>query len=523
VVEQEAALAQIQMEFDRQKPILEAAAARLCSAAENLFRTKAILAKVQYLPAEILGEIFTHHVRGNLQSPFILMHVCKTWRSVALTTRAIWGAILITPPAKGTETRPRVIAGRQVCTKESQVRRALARAATTPLDLQIDFNVKGRARPIYKQRYVLDRLLGSLTRGTAKIRIRSLHIDTGFLGSIGSVLDRFDFRDIESLYLAYPDRQLVWHVERQQRCLRRLTILAKDIQPWVDSRCLPQLEHLEMQEERLFGQLDGKLIRRVLLSTRSLSSLVIQGRRITDEKNMEPRIDMPGLISLSLHEVSAFWPIECPNLTHLTMRDPRLPSDQIQPNSIHLPHLRFFSFSSFQPACLRSFMVPALRDFELESSGGAKKHIRREIREVWNEKTAPNINPIKFRFHHTSIHHKAVAGAISQMSLLEELTIESMNIGTKFLEDLHPKLSPNKSTEKGKQARKKSSPWIVVNPKIKVLRIDLGKSKAKTEEACLYISAAEELLEKRRNAKAPLERIEVRLAETEGWMIFYGS
>jgi hypothetical protein len=168
-------------------------------------------------------------------------------------------------------------------------------------------------------------------------------------------------------------------------------------------------------------------------------------------------------------------------------------------------------------------MVPALCDFELESSGGNKKHVRGEIREVWNEKTIPNINPVKCRFHHTSIHHKAVAGAISQMSLLEELTIESMNIGTKFLEDLHPKLSPNKSTANGKQVRKKSSPWVVVNPKMKVIRIDMGKSKAKTEEAGLYISAAQELLEKRRNVKAPLERIEVRLSETEGWMTFYGS
>lgn len=145
------------------------------------------------------------------------------------------------------------------------------------------------------------------------------------------------------------------------------------------------------------------------------------------------------------------------------------------------------------------------------------------IREVWNEKTIPNINPVKFRLHHTSINHKVVAEAIRQMYLLEELTIESINIGTKFLEDLRPRPSPNKRTANGKQVRKKSSPWVVVNPRMKVLRIDLGRSKAKTEEAGLYISAAQELLEKRRQAKAPLERIEVRLTEKEGWMTFYDS
>ncbi|KAJ7934899.1 hypothetical protein B0H13DRAFT_1591279, partial [Mycena leptocephala] len=43
------------------------------------------------LPLEITSEIFIHCVRGNTRhGPLLVASVCKAWRTIALTTPALW-------------------------------------------------------------------------------------------------------------------------------------------------------------------------------------------------------------------------------------------------------------------------------------------------------------------------------------------------------------------------------------------------------------------------------------------------
>ena len=54
---------------------------------------------------------------------------------------------------------------------------------------------------------------------------------------------------------------------------------------------------------------------------------------------------------------------------------------------------------------------------------------------------------------------------------------------------------------------------------MKVLSLDMSDCKSK-EDAKSYEKAAKELLTMRRNANMPMKKIEVRLTEKDGWMIF---
>jgi hypothetical protein len=496
---------------------MEDAQQRLRIASDALFKTKAILTR--RLPIEILGEIFIIHVRSNLQSPWSVMHVCRAWRIAALSTRAVWGAILLAPPssAKTAKSRARILNGREVCVKESQLRRALARAGSTPLDLRIGFELKrrryyGMVGWGFKQKTAIESLLEHMPTGVDKRKLRSLEIDTG--GSVTFLLqsfDRFDFTELEALQVDRSYPELIQRAAKEATGLRRLRALSTDIQKLATTRWIHRLEELEVLDNNYNDPTN--VIRTILVSTNLLRSLSIHGGTIT---NGEPKIDLPHLRHLELRRVSPFWPVDCPNLTHLTIVCNWGGTEQLEKNSIHLPYLQVFKctcFTSLQ--CLRAFLVPSLREFDLEGYH-AKSIMRAGMQRVWDGGSSPNINPVLFRLRNAAVHPKVVADVVKQMTRLEELNLEHVNIGAEFLKELHPKEAP--LTKREKQAGKKSPQWIVGAQQMKVITIDLRGFKKPDAEA--FEDAARELLLKRDEADAPMERIEVQLREEDGWIVF---
>jgi hypothetical protein len=520
-MEQETTLAEVQAEVNRQKAIMEDAQRRLCIASDALFKTKAIFAGIRRLPVELLGEIFIIHVRGNFQSPWSVMHVCRAWRIAALTTRAVWGAILLAPPSPGkrAKSRARILNGREVCVKELQLRRALARAGATPLDLRIGFELKrrryyGAAYLGLKQKNAIESLLQHMPTGADKRKLRTLEIDTG--GSVTFALesfDRFDFKDLEALQVDRSYPELIQRAAKEAKGLRRLGAPSTDIQKLVATPWLHRLEELEVLDNHYNDP--TKIIRTILLSTNLLRSLSIHGGTITNE---EPKIDLPHLRRLELRKVSCFWPIQCPNLTHLTIVCNWSGYEQLAKNSIHLPYLQVFKCTCFSSLpCLRAFLVPSLREFELEGYH-SKSIMRTGMQQVWDGGSSPNINPILFRLRNAAVHPKVVADVVKQMTRLEELNLEHVSIGSEFLKELHPQSVP--LTKRERQAGKKSPLWIVGAQQMKVMTIDLRGFKSKKVDAEAFEDAARELLLKREEANAPMGRIEVRLTEEDGWMVF---
>lgn len=524
VLEQEAIHSRFQEEYEKQKATMTEIEGRLRTAADTLFKTRAVLAGIRRLPLEILGEIFVNHVRGNFGSPWTVMHVCRAWRNAALLTRTIWGVIMLTPALgpKFDKNRSRIFKGMELCFKPSQVFRALARAGPMPLDLSIGFEVQGKQPSGQKawrdkQHGMIDDMLETLIFGVEKRRIRSFEVNTGGQARLWfNLWSKFDTSGLESLRLDRSYPIFIEQVLKEAKRLRRLTANAKDIKAFADVPWLGQLEELGILDAK-HVPLDSGYLHDILHSARSLQFLSIHGGLIMDNRAMERSIDMPGLTHLELRGLTCFWPIECPNLTHLTIECDHRSPRRIEPNSIHLPHLKVFNFTCcYSLECLLGFVVPNLREFDLHGSP-SKSDMRRGMSLVWSKKSVPNINPTIFRFHHATVNCKVIADTIKTMSQLEEVKIQQVNVNTQFLNELHPKsISPPKK----KQPAKKVSRRMVSASKMKVLSIDFIGSKAKTEGADAYEKAATELLEKRQHAKAPLERIEVRLTEEDGWRVF---
>jgi hypothetical protein len=66
------------------------------------------------------------------------MHVCRAWKATALHTRSLWASIVITSPGWQKRGAGRRREGREVCGDVQQLKRALERAGSHPLDIAID-------------------------------------------------------------------------------------------------------------------------------------------------------------------------------------------------------------------------------------------------------------------------------------------------------------------------------------------------------------------------------------------------
>lgn len=533
--EQEATFVQIQVEYDKQKTIMSDIEKRLRTAEETLFKTKAILAGIYRLPPEILGEIFIFHVRANLQSAWTLMQVSRAWRSAALSTRALWGAIMLSPSmgSKMDKTRARVYKGKEVCFKLNQVTRALARAGPTPLDLFIgsefkERRVSGRRIWNYKASYAIENLLLShMTNGPEKKKLRSLEIETnGYkVFGFGNKMDKFDLTTLESLKLEYMWPELIDRVQKEAKGMRRLVAMSSDIQKLVGVRWLGQLEELEILNHRNIST-DAAAIRSILSEAQSLNSLLIDGGQILDKDLPKSTIEFPKLQRLVLRKVHDFWPFDAPNVTHLTIECSWEAPRQMERNSINLPHLKVFHFNCMNSLeCLLAFVVPSLQEFSLWGRD-SRQQMRTGMEKVWIQNNSPNINPVSFTFRHATTHHQVVADTISKMTNLEALHIEYVTVTTPFLNQLQPQRGPppkkvakNKKEHEQPQTRK-NPPWVVRAPKMKVLTMDFAGSKMKNDDAEAYEKAARELLAKRKHSKTPMEKIEIRLSADEGWTVF---
>lgn len=517
--ERETVLAQIEAKYN---PRLKFLSDMLRTTTQVLFKTRANLG-IRRLPLEVLGEIFIIHVRRNNQSPWVLMHVCRAWRNAALGTRAVWGAIQLISPIKAPEHRVRNVEGREICMEEGQLDRALARAASTPLDLQISFHAKRKprysfsshkSRRVLKQEKQIETLLGCVADKMDKAKLRSLTLEVnGWADFPISTLDGFTFQYLETLILDDRYPKLIEKAGNQAVHLRHLTLMGSDLEKVANRPWLTRLEGLHILEEKDYlSSVNATTIYSLLRRLTSLQSLSIGGAILNTIP--ESGMDMPSLKSLKLrYNRNSHWPIECVNLTHLSIEcQSRWSYGSIQ-GRIHLPHLQVFNYRAWGCFCLDVFVVPPLCEFHLDGSPCNKAYMRMGMQKIWNKTvTTPNIEPLMFRLHHARVHPKVLADAIRNMTRVEEVRIEHTEVASEFFDELHP-IAEKKQRVAMRDERS------VCPPTMRVLRLDMSGCKSK-EGAEAYEKAAKELLTRRRNANMPMEKIEVRLTEKDEWMVF---
>ena len=141
LTQQAAKVALLQAKYRKQEKILGTLEESLREAKQISFKIQAKTLPINRVPPEVLGLIFTAHVQENRGSPWPLMQVSRTWRAVALMTRAIWGRIVLAPSnwakLKGVDPHLRFWDGMEVCYKQAQLDRAPKRAEAIPLELKI--------------------------------------------------------------------------------------------------------------------------------------------------------------------------------------------------------------------------------------------------------------------------------------------------------------------------------------------------------------------------------------------------
>ena len=490
------------------------------------------IAPVGRVPTEVLGLIFAAHVNENLQSPWPLMQVSRAWRAAALMTRVIWGRILLAHPswvkAKTGGARVRVYEGMEVCFKPPQLNRALKRAGATPLDLKIVFTNEiagARYRRVLTESQTQTELLELISNAPGQgvgTKLRSLSITTDWNFTVPTeTLLKFDFTTLVSLSLdkEYPD--VIKKVVKESPGLRGLHVRSQVLNEMGKYNRWEDLEEVGITELRFVK--DMEQVWSMLSASIHMVSISLHSGVLLSEN--DPPISIPSLKRLVLNRVSSFWPIDCPNLTHLTLSTPPSRLD-LENGSVHLPHLieLVYVASFIMDHSLGIFNVPALHKLTFQCPYG-RATCATAIKTMWPFSTSKgsvkagaisNIEPRSFHLHQTSINQKVLAHVLTGRRYLEEIVSVDNEISGEFFTCLLP--VPAKETKTAQKGKGKKASWNIPCGALKRLEIDVVTRKKVKRDQPTVEAAARELIEARKKAGAPLERLAMRFSKDEGWI-----
>ena len=500
----------LQAEYEERKRALEETEEKLRLAQQALFETKATFAPIGRMPTELLGLIFIAHVKDNKQSPWTLMQISRRWRSVAMITRAIWGQILLAnkkwTKSNGVPPNTRVLEGMEICSTRSQFARALERAGASPLDIKVvAINTA--------------RIICTLPESSVKPRIRSLEVITeeDCLYPL-KLFEDFDLSELTSFTLDSELSDLVEQVVQKASRVRYLDVSVDTLGKMTGCIWWNELEVLVVRCTGTYQDI-GWLIP-TLLNAAGLTSLSLEDADLPAWLSEAP-IQMPSLRQLKLCSVEPIWPIDCPNLTHLTLEESSA-AVAMENRTIRLPHLTEMTFTMFIAGyILRCFEVPSLVKFEL-GGGAGKSTNARLFRSLWptpNSNAGHNfpvfsIRPSVLSIRNLDINSKLLARTVVYHGSLEELNIIGVDITSEFFYDLVP-VQIEKRTKKPK-AGDEGATWQIGCPALRVLVVDFAGRKFVKDRLDLE-AGAKTLIATRTIAGSPLNRLSIRFSTNDGW------
>ena len=278
-----------------------------------------------------------------------------------------------------------------------------------------------------------------------------------------------------------------------------------------------QLEELSLTNLRQTQ--DRQLHRSILSNGISLVSLSLSYGAISIPSEGDQLIHLPTLKRLELTNVTPFWPIDCPNLTHLVLHIAPSPN-ALAAGGIKLPHLTNLALSSSSDAAdiLRSFDIPSLYKFDFQCGNG-KTYTARVFKTIWPTYTTPFfIQPRSFSLRDTPVNEKVLACALARQDQLEHFSAVEVVIGIQFFETLLPTVIETKKPQPGKKSK-----WEVGCPALRRIEIDLVTRKKVKHAQVELERSAKALIAARKKAGAPLERLAMRFSKVEGWKEFVGK
>jgi hypothetical protein len=546
-VEQAAEALLLQSKYEEHSRLAQEFKLKLVAVQGSLVENRARIAPISRVPPEVLGEIFAIHVGENQQSPWLLMKVSRAWRATSLLTRDLWRRIMLVP-ADWFWGRPqsRVFEGMQICMNASQLRSALERAGSLPLDLRIASRLhpshrSGRfynhlsdhsLQTTINQKSNLRDLLNAFLKYVKIPRIRSLSISTESFNLAADALDGFSFVDMESLALDFNYLKIIARVVKESLLLQKIHV------PSTSMKHLKRLGRWHRVDDLNVAHVCGDRltdIRSILVAAAHLTSLQFCGDALkgSDEPDAGDLV-MPSLKHLSLKHTDPFWPIICPNLTHLTMG----PFSEIVPlpdQSVPLPHLIELVFITYfeSVGILRGFTVPSLRKLVLKHSRG-KAISAKGFKELWplqfggtpSKGMSPSdVEPKILHLESFTINPKLLGRTLNERPFIEEIKFDNVAVNAEFFECLVPvrtakakgSKGKGKAAPKGKRAAGSKAGWSGGCPELKRLFIDISQFRNKEEQIAAIMASAKTFMAKRLKTGTPLERLAIKLGNYEGW------
>ncbi|KIM23481.1 hypothetical protein M408DRAFT_27827 [Serendipita vermifera MAFF 305830] len=538
VTEQAAKLAELQSKYEKRIKLAEYYHSKFLDAKKELFKSRARVAPISRVPPELLGHIFTLYVAEYLESPWLLMGICRAWRASALFTKALWrGILLVSSDWHVDNTRVRFFEGMQVCTNEAHIKAALQRAGSLSLDLKVTI-----APHVSRHHYIRMDLEAKMTEGLIRTllktmphsRIRSLSVDTASRFKLPiDIFSPLTFASLESIKLDYHSLPMINKIMAETTCLHEISI------PAISMRRLATFEGWHRVLELAitdYKSNDTIEIASILSFTHQIASLQVHGSMLKGLDRDEPLI-VPSLTRLSIASGALFWPLSCPNLIHLTIgpfpRDAQTPADQ----SIVLPHLLILEFigADASAGILKAIDAPALYTLTLSRSSG-KALSAEGIKDLWplqfpisKGSSLHTIEPVILGLSDFPINPKLLAQTLKERTRLRELVASATMLDEGFFDALSPTRSTKATTKvKGKNVAKGrklpgSKPgWNVGCPELKKVSLDLRLPRHKDGSATIRKSAIA-FITLRAKVNVPLESVSIRFSEHGDWEEFVTS
>ena len=334
---------------------------------------------IHKLPFELISLVFVHYIQAD--SPWTLTHVCRLWRTVALSTPRLWAGVRIAGirSRQGSKT-PRWSESLEYCDSVPRLQSALARAGAVPLDICIGTHDFHHVYVTQEENEENNRTREKLVEECCKLEVdnwRSLDIARcwmlHFTGVDGLLHGRF--ANLEEMSICGFQSSALHHLLVDAPRLRTVALRHVSLRPYADLPFWSKIRSFSLVRAFLFDADEFDAFSTILEGSQSLEYLHIELKDIHRPQwaPLHPRgpIVLPHLQYLTYRGLWAI-PIAAPNLTQLAIEDARLPELLQTKHSdgalfIEMPNLTQLSLSRTILSDLAILRAPQLKDLTLRS------------------------------------------------------------------------------------------------------------------------------------------------------------
>ncbi|KAG8819476.1 hypothetical protein FRC17_010434, partial [Serendipita sp. 399] len=425
-------LGQIDREIEELRGKLDVLEKRRESIQEDLRLNRSIASKLREIPNEIFSIIFQFYIENDAAAnPWVLMWVCRQWRTAAIQARRIWSKIMLTHAKPGSVgLHERRYCGYEICHTVPLLQKALDRAAGALLHISFNFghykgaSVWGEADTISRQ------LVKTLQTSGAHLRIVELETKSSSIVWMKTTeFDGLELPALERAWVTMASHHLNARIQKTARRLRWLHLERSEDEEFDWSLLhMGHIDHLwlvgpsySLEGSRsLFGSKTRNIIHNAPLLTRLELSCLKMPSLLGDGS-----LSILSLQDLELRRVEIECSLDLPNLRILAMNDAKISKSEASP--LFLPSLESLTITNCETDDLRHIRAPVLHNLLLRFSSDTFLP-----ETITDEGIIPeHLSPRVVRLEAQSVRAKSLSRFLGSMPLLEEFELEGSVVSPK--------------------------------------------------------------------------------------------